>query len=56
MHGEVRLNSAGLVELCLDGVWGTVSNSSWDDVDARVVCRQLGLPTTGEYIELKISW
>ena len=30
------------VEICIDGVWGTLCHSSWGSSDASVVCRQLG--------------
>ena len=52
--GEIRLvggdNTSGRVEICLEGGWGTVCDNGWHSNDARVVCRQLGLPTPCECI------
>ena len=48
-HGALRLvggqlSNEGRVEICINGVWGTVCHSGWSSSDARVVCRQLGFP------------
>ena len=48
INGHIRLaggrdTNEGRVEICSNGIWGTIWDGGWDSRDAIVACRQLGL-------------
>jgi len=50
--GEIRLRGGtnqreGRVEICIDRIWGTICDTSWDNREAQVACRQLGFSSNG---------
>lgn len=47
--GEIRLvggpyENEGTVEICMNGLWGLISDAGFDKNDAKVLCRQAGFP------------
>ena len=51
-EGNVRLANGtveqeGRLEICINGVWGSICDYSWDQSDAYVACKQLGYSNAG---------
>jgi len=54
-HGTVRLvggtySFEGRVEVCVNGLWGTVCHDSWESVDAAAACKYFGYSTYGMFV------
>ena len=43
------IDQEGRVEVCHDGVWGSICDEGWDKTDAYIICQQLGYPKTGNF-------
>ena len=46
-ESDIRLvgsgeQNGGHVEICLNGLWGSVCDDSWDNRDTRVLCQHIG--------------
>ena len=45
-HGSLRLvdgsYGTGRLEICINNEWGTVCDNGWTNINAQVVCKQLG--------------
>ena len=46
VQGSTQYN--GQVEVCVNRGWGTICATGWDNVDAAVVCQQLGFSDRSE--------
>lgn len=56
VHGSIRLANAtetglsGRVEVCMNGIWGSVASKGWGPEEATVVCRSLGFYQNCKYL------
>ena len=46
---RLQYDTHGRVEICQDGIWGSICDDGWDYMDAIVVCRQLGYGSESNY-------
>ena len=54
-QGSLRLVNGsyignGRLEICVDGEWGTVCDNGWTNLNAQVVCKQVGQSTICKYL------
>lgn len=62
IEDNVRLHSSssidGRAQICISNQWQRLCPTSWDGLDAAVVCIQLGLPSSSEntLLDYYMSW
>ena len=42
------IENEGEIEVCINGVWGSICADEWDETDAYVICKQLGYIDAGD--------
>ena len=60
-NGDLKLigerdNASGQIFFCVAGQWAAICSDALDENDARVVCRQLGLPTEGHGVYFNLYY
>ena len=50
MDGHKQGKYMGRVEICHQNYWKSICPSGWNNLDAMVTCRQLGLSIVGKTI------
>jgi len=61
MNGTITMDRdtyymAGSLQICINRMWATVCQREWDDLDAAIACRQLGLVYTGSELSLYLHF
>ena len=56
-EGQVRLMNGtmaneGRVEICMQGVWGSICRNNWNNAESAIVCEQLGFQSESKYLKL----